>query len=66
MPDTSVPKPLTADRFCLWLGLAVPGDRIEYHRGFLGCDRHPENLSRPAAAGSANWPIRSATSRRPA
>ena len=51
MPDTTFPvsAPLTSDGFCRWLGHAFPGDRIEYHRGFLGCDRDPENRSRPAA-----------------
>ena len=51
MPKITFPDsaPLTADSFCRWLGRAVPGDRIEYHRGFLGCDRDPENSARPAS-----------------
>ena len=24
--------------FCAWVGQAAPGDRFEYHRGFLGID----------------------------
>ena len=24
--------------FCAWIGQAMPGDRLEYHRGFLGID----------------------------
>ena len=24
--------------FCAWVGQAEPGDRLEYHRGFLGLD----------------------------
>ena len=26
-------------RFCDWLASALPGDRLEYHRGFLSRDR---------------------------
>ena len=29
---------LTALEFCAWVGDAAPGDRLEYHRGFLACD----------------------------
>ncbi len=32
------PRPLTDIEFCAWIGQAVPGDRLEYHRGFLGID----------------------------
>jgi hypothetical protein len=27
--------------FCGWLGQAIPGDHIEYHRGFLALDGMP-------------------------
>ena len=33
---------LTGDTFCAWLGNAMPGDCLEYHRGFLACDRDPD------------------------
>lgn len=32
------PRPLTDIEFCAWVGQAIPGDRLEYHRGFLGID----------------------------
>lgn len=42
MPATAFtpirPRPLTDIEFCAWIGQAVPGDRLEYHRGFLGID----------------------------
>ena len=31
-------RPLTEIEFCAWVAQAVPGDRLEYHRGFLGID----------------------------
>ncbi len=30
--------PLGAIEFCAWVAQAAPGDRLEYHRGFLGVD----------------------------
>lgn len=27
------------DDFCVWVGLAAPGQRVEYHRGHLVTDR---------------------------
>jgi len=30
--------PLTDIEFCAWVAQAVPGDRLEYHRGFLALD----------------------------
>lgn len=42
MPPTAFtparPRPLTDIEFCAWIGQAMPGDRLEYHRGFLGID----------------------------
>lgn len=32
------PRPLTDIEFCAWIGQAMPGDRLEYHHGFLGID----------------------------
>ncbi|WEF25835.1 hypothetical protein [Paracoccus sp. S3-43] len=32
------PRPLTDIEFCAWIGQAMSGDRLEYHRGFLGID----------------------------
>ena len=32
------PRPLSDIEFCAWIGQAMPGDRLEYHRGFLGID----------------------------
>jgi len=34
--------PLTEIQFCAWVAQAVPGDRLEYHRGFLVLDTFPE------------------------
>jgi len=45
MPPTAFaparPRPLTDIEFCAWVGQALPGDRLEYHRGFLGIDSAP-------------------------
>ena len=45
MPPTAFaparPRPLTDIEFCAWVGQALPGDRLEYHRGFLGIDVTP-------------------------
>ncbi len=41
MSVSAVKRP-TAESFSVWLGTAMPGDRFEYHRGFLACDRNPE------------------------
>ena len=30
-------RPLTDIEFCAWIGQAMSGDRLEYHRGFLLC-----------------------------
>ena len=30
--------PLTEIQFCAWVAQALPGDRLEYHRGFLVLD----------------------------
>ena len=32
---------LTEIDFCVWLGQAAPGGRLEYHRGFLAMDVSP-------------------------
>ena len=43
MPDCqapAIPSP-TVEAFCAWLADAVPGERFEYHRGFLSLDRSP-------------------------
>ena len=32
-------RPLTEIEFCAWVAQAVPGDRLEYHLGFLTLDR---------------------------
>lgn len=34
-------RPLTDLEFCAWVGQAAPGDRLEYHQGFLGIDTMP-------------------------
>lgn len=31
-------RPLTEIEFCAWVAQAMPGDRIEYHRGYLALD----------------------------
>jgi len=33
--------PLTEIQFCAWVAQALPGDRLEYHRGFLVIDSFP-------------------------
>lgn len=32
---------LSEIQFCAWVAQALPGDRLEYHRGFLACDITP-------------------------
>jgi hypothetical protein len=34
-------RPLTEIEFCAWVAQALPGDRLEYHRGFLVLDIFP-------------------------
>ena len=41
MPDIRAPHPISEIEFCGWVGQAVPGDRLEYHRGFLVLDAFP-------------------------
>jgi hypothetical protein len=37
-----VPLPRLSDiEFCAWIGQAAPGERLEYHRGFVGVDAAP-------------------------
>lgn len=31
-------RPLNEIEFCAWVAQALPGDRLEYHRGFLALD----------------------------
>lgn len=43
MPTTAfaparTPHPLSDIEFCAWIGQAMPGDQLEYHRGFLVID----------------------------
>ena len=43
-PAVALPEPartlsITEEGFCAWLGKAMPGHRIEYHRGDLLIDR---------------------------
>ena len=42
MPPTAFipakPRPLTDIEFCAWIGQSLPGDQLEYHRGFLSID----------------------------
>ena len=41
LPDIRGPHPISEIEFCGWVGQAVPGDRLEYHRGFLVLDAFP-------------------------
>jgi hypothetical protein len=34
-------RPLSEIEFCAWVAQAAPGDRLEYHRGFLVLDIFP-------------------------
>ena len=34
----ALPNALSDIAFCAWIGQAAPGDRLEYHQGFLGID----------------------------
>ena len=38
LPDIRAQHPISEIEFCGWVGQAVPGDRLEYHRGFLVLD----------------------------
>ena len=39
LPEPARTLSITEEAFCSWLGKAMPGDRIEYHRGHLLIDR---------------------------
>ena len=38
----SAPSFVSEADLCAWIGAAPPGDRLEYHRGFLARDLDPE------------------------
>jgi hypothetical protein len=42
-------RPLGEIEFCAWIAQAVPGDRLEYHRGFLVLDTFPAFSHLPEA-----------------
>ena len=49
-------RPLSEIEFCAWVAQAAPGDRLEYHRGFLVLDVFPmfsklSNAARAALRG---------------
>ena len=48
--------PLTEIQFCAWVAQALPGDRLEYHRGFLVLDTFPGlsylAIARPKTRGT--------------
>jgi hypothetical protein len=54
---------LTEIEFAAWVGAAAPGDRLEYHRGFLAVDivavisglSEPERATLKQLAGRAWW-----------
>ena len=50
---------ITEEAFCTWLGQAMPGDRIEYHRGHLLIDRSRKlgPFSEKIGASSRRSPI---------
>ena len=39
--NARAPHPISEIEFCGWVGQAMPGDRLEYHRGFLVLDAFP-------------------------
>ena len=41
LPDIRAPHSISEIEFCGWVGQAMPGDRLEYHRGFLVLDAFP-------------------------
>ena len=49
--------PLTEIQFCAWVAQALPGDRLEYHRGFLVLDTFPvfPSLGTTSATNCASW-----------
>ena len=47
-PDLRVASPLTEQALCAWVGAALPGDRLAYHRGFLAIDTSPDAHGMPA------------------
>ena len=38
LPFTRPAEPLSEIELCGWIGQALPGDALEYHRGFLALD----------------------------
>ena len=51
-------RPLTEIEFCAWVAQAVPGDRLEYHRGFLVLDIFPMFARLPDRAARGTGPAR--------
>ena len=39
--------PITDADICVWIGQALPGERLEYHRGFLAVDTDDKVSSLP-------------------
>jgi hypothetical protein len=64
IPDIAIAPPLTEEALCRWLGTAVPGASIPYHRGFLARDTaaalqllpEPERVALMRLAGRA-WKL---------
>lgn len=56
-------RPLIEIEFCAWVAQAMPGDRIEYHRGYLALDTFAgisklgqnERVDLSLLAGRAFW-----------
>jgi len=49
-PDLRVSPSVTEHTICAWVGTAVPGDRLTYHRGFLAIDVAPDTHRLPECA----------------
>ncbi|PHQ98006.1 MAG: hypothetical protein COB39_09465 [Marinosulfonomonas sp.] len=52
-PAIQADPSVTEIEFCAWVAQALPGDRLEYHRGFLVLDTFPVFSSLEAEAREA-------------
>jgi len=53
IPSVQADPSVTEIEFCAWVAQALPGDRLEYHRGFLVLDTFPVFSSLEAKAREA-------------
>lgn len=53
-----LPVPIDEPALCAWVGQAMPGDVVEYHRGFLARDR--TDVGKPMTRSERDGLVRTA------